>query len=65
MKLGFFCFDNAGGDAMKILAEAAITANHNVMLFPKQVRGLAHGSEVDVAGLDAMVTGLSSFEIEQ
>ncbi|MBI2052181.1 MAG: hypothetical protein HYT38_00685, partial [Candidatus Sungbacteria bacterium] len=63
MKLGFYCFDNAGGDAMKILAEAAIAANHDVILFPKQTRGLAQESEV--AGLDAMVTGLSSFETDQ
>lgn len=63
MKIGFYCFDHAAGDAMKILAEAAITANHEVVLFPKQVRGLAQGD--DIIGLDAMVTGLSSFEIDQ
>ncbi|MBI4118964.1 MAG: hypothetical protein HY452_01750 [Parcubacteria group bacterium] len=65
MKFGFFCFDNAGGDAMSILADAAYRAGHEAMLFPKQTRGLAQRSESDLAGLDAMVTGLSSFETDQ
>lgn len=65
MRLGFFCFDNAGGDAMKILAEAAGKAGHNFVLFPKQVCDLAQSSADDIAELDAMVTGLSSFETEQ
>ncbi len=65
MKFGFFCFDNAGGDAMSILADAAYQAGHESMLFPKQVRGLAQNSESEVTGLDAMVTGLSSFEVDQ
>ncbi|MEK7077696.1 MAG: hypothetical protein AAB928_01200 [Patescibacteria group bacterium] len=63
MKIGFYCFDNAGGDAMKLLAEAAFKAGHEDVLFSKQTRGLA--LEEEIAGFDAMVTGLSSFETEQ
>ncbi|MEK7629501.1 MAG: hypothetical protein AAB394_03150 [Patescibacteria group bacterium] len=65
MKIGFFCFDNAGGDAMALLAKEAETRGHEVTLFPKQVRGLAKERGQELIDLDAMVTGLSSFETEQ
>ncbi|MFY9493491.1 MAG: hypothetical protein WAP55_03385 [Minisyncoccia bacterium] len=63
MKIGFYCFDNAGGDAMSLLVGAAKAARHDTALFIKQERGLAQDS--NMVGLDAMITGLSSFEPEQ
>ena len=64
MKIGFFCFDNAGGDAMALLAKEAETRGHEVT-YSKQVRGLAKERGQELIDLDAMVTGLSSFETEQ
>ncbi len=64
-KFGFFCFDVAGGTAMEILAKEAEARSHEVILFPKQEVGLAQKRGGEVVGMDAMLTGLSSFQTEE
>ena len=63
MKLGFYCFDNAGGDALKIVAEEAKSRGHEVV---NPVKQLPVSDEAMVALLDcdAVVTGLSAFETD-
>ncbi|MDP3800065.1 MAG: hypothetical protein Q8Q90_01445 [bacterium] len=63
LKLGFYCFDHAGGDALKIVAEEARSRGHIVV---NPVKQLPVSDEAMLALLDcdAVVTGLSSFETD-
>lgn len=65
MHIGFFCYDNAGGNAMKLLADTAAAMGHTVKLFPKQVRDQAVTAWLALKSMDMMVTGLSSFLTEE
>jgi hypothetical protein len=65
MKIGFYCYDNAAGDAMAILAKAAEELGHRVVLFPKQVRGYAAAHADEMADCDVVVMGLSSFQAQE
>ena len=65
MKLGFFAYDNAAGDAMAILAKSAEELGHQVVLFPKQVLGYAVEHAAEMRDCDVVVTGLSSFQTQE
>ena len=65
MKIGFYCYDNAGGDAMKLFAEAAKRFGHQTVLFPKQVPGHAINHATEMFDCNAVVTGLSSFQTHE
>ena len=63
MKLGFYCFDHAGGDALKIVAEEAISRGHQVVNPAKQMP-VSEEAMIALMGCDVVVTGLSSFKTE-
>lgn len=64
MKLGFFCYDNAAGDAMAILAKVAGELGYTAVLFPKQVHGAIQRA-LEMRDCNFVVTGLSSFQTQE
>ena len=65
MKIGFYAYDVAAGNAMEILAQAATARGHEAVLFPKQERGVAVKRSIEMIHCDLLVTGLSSFQTKE
>lgn len=65
MKIGLFAHDVGPHNMLKLVAEAAKAAGHDVLLVPAQAPGAAIGASEDLFKCDILACGISSFHPEE